>query len=85
MKAFHLLQGLLVRRRAMPEFGGVVLGMTMPAAARLLTVAAAARPAVARTMASAWFAPRSSTLVDAVESRAQASQVRSTTAVAVTD
>ena len=85
LEAFRLRLGLLVRHRSMTGFGEVVLGVTLPSTARLLAVAAAARATVARTMASAWFAPRSSTLVDAVESRAQASQVRSTTAVAVTD
>ena len=66
MEAFRLLLELLVRRRAITVFDGVALGISVAAAAGLLAVAAAARTAATRAMASAWFAPRSNTLVIAV-------------------
>ena len=66
MEVFRLRLGLLVRHRAITEFYVVVLCITLPAAAGLLAVSTTTRAAATVAMASAWFAPRSSTLVIAV-------------------
>ena len=51
-----------MRRRAITVFNGVALGITMTTTARLLTVTTTTRTTATRTMASAWFAPRSPSL-----------------------
>ena len=66
MEAFRLLLELLVRRRAISVFYGVALGITLTSTAGLLAVTATTRTAAPGAMASAWFAPRSNTLVIAV-------------------
>ena len=76
MEVFLVLQGLLVRRRAMAVSVVTALGMTAPVAAGLLAATTTTRATATRTVASALSAPRSSTMVVAVESRAQTSQVR---------
>ena len=68
--------GLLVRRRAITVSGVAPLGLTPPTCARLLTATATTRVNATMTLASALFAPRSSTLVVAVESRAYERQAR---------
>ena len=66
MEAFRLRLGLLVHRRAVSESYEAVLGVAMPTTARLLAVTTTTRAFATRTMASALFAPRSSTLGVAV-------------------